>query len=148
MLILTSSGQWCVQETCPVLQPLTSLLNPVFSQMWMSVPWGLMTATQMLFVKTPRSCTSACAKWVTLAKGRNVKVKWLKHYALPVSARGISEKMQPLKNNGLEHGGWFLNQNSHCFLTWFFFLFTKSEANRLHGFSPSNVTWSSNWFVV
>lgn len=51
--------------------------------MWMNVPWGLMTAIQMPYVKIPRSCTSACAKWVTLAKGRNVKVKRWNCSALP-----------------------------------------------------------------
>lgn len=69
----------------------------VFSQMWTSVPWGWTTATQMLFVKTPPSCTSACAKWVTLAKGRNVKVKGPEHCVLSVSARSISKKIEPLK---------------------------------------------------
>lgn len=69
----------------------------VFSQMWTSVPWGWMTATQMLFARTPRSCTSACAKWVTPAKGGNVKVKGAEHSALSVPAWSISEKIEPLK---------------------------------------------------
>lgn len=61
------------------------------------MPSGWTTATQMLFVRTPPSCTSACAKWVTLAKGRNVKVKGPEHCVLFVSAWNISKKTEPLK---------------------------------------------------
>uniref|UniRef100_A0A803XWQ0 Signal peptide, CUB domain and EGF like domain containing 2 n=1 Tax=Meleagris gallopavo TaxID=9103 RepID=A0A803XWQ0_MELGA len=43
------------------------------SMMWMSVPWGSMTAIRMLFARTPPSYTSACARSATPAKGRNVK---------------------------------------------------------------------------
>lgn len=81
---LFSSSLWNIQDLCPILHLLASFFEfGIFSQMWMNVPWGLMTAIQMPYVKIPRSCTSACAKWVTLAKGRNVKVKRWNCSALP-----------------------------------------------------------------
>lgn len=76
LLSFVISSGTCSGDVVPCSPPADIPPEPaVFSQMWTSVPWGWTTATQMLFVKTPRSCTSACAKWVTLEKGGNVKVK-------------------------------------------------------------------------
>lgn len=89
------SSLWNIQDLCPIFHLLASFFEfGIFSQMWMNVPWGLMTAIQMLYVKIPRSCTSACAKWVTLAKGRNVKVKWWNCSALPCLSNCTSAFLQ------------------------------------------------------